>query len=98
MKVDFSTVLTDFKGHPLADGKGPSLTLGVAAENALVGMTPQAQQESGEQKYRNWKLAQLASVGGVVDLTPEDAAVIKAKIGEFYSAAVVGPAYELLNG
>lgn len=98
MKVDFSTVLAGLHGRPLSDNNGPVLTLALAAEMALVALTPQSQRESGDDKYRVWKLAQRVGSGGVQDLAPEEAALIKTKIGEFFGAEVVGPSFDLLNG
>lgn len=98
MNVDFGKVLTDFKGKALSEQGGPLLTLGMAVELAMVAMTPQSQQETGEQKYRNWKIASEAGRCVTSSVSPEEVALMKTKIGEFFGAQVVGPAYELLNG
>lgn len=98
MNVDFGKVLTDFKGNPLSEQGGPNLKLGMAVELAMVALTPQAQRESGEEKYRNWKIASEAGRCVISSVSPEEVALMKTKIGEFFGAQVVGPAYELLNG
>jgi hypothetical protein len=97
MKVNFSAPLVGLDGKALQEGNAPPLTLGKACEMALVAATPQSQSETGEEKYKAWKLAQRVA-SGEHDISPEDASYLKLKIGHFFTTAVVGPAYDLLNG
>ena len=98
MKVNFATVLTGLDGEPIktppvGTGEPGVLTLADAAKNALMNIE---QGEDGAAKFKCWELAMKAN--GEVELTAEEAALIKKKIGNIYSPLVVGPAYKLLNG
>lgn len=100
MRVDFSQPLMSIYGEPLTandTGAVKVVTLGSASIEALFVVDIE---ETGAQKFKNYELAKAISVAkdGTLDVTPEDAAHLKLKIGKAYGPAVVGPAYELLNG
>lgn len=102
MKIDFSAVLKNLDGSPLlrqsqvADAQPAPMTLAHAACDALI--LPDQQQQSGDEKAAQFTLAMKIVKGGEVEITPEDAALIKKRIGAAFGPLVVGRAYELLNG
>lgn len=96
MKVNFDLALTDFDGNDLTE-KNETFRLKRAAIEALMVMFPEERDE-GEHKYKRFDLASRVHKGGEQEVTPEEAALIKQRIGKLYGPAVVGPAYKLLNG
>lgn len=93
MKIDFSKPIADLDGKPVED-----LTLRVVALNALMAMLPDEQRLPGDKKVERFALAMRVNAGGEVDVSAEDAALMKDLIGKVYGALVVGRAYEMLNG
>lgn len=99
MKIDFGRPLTALDGEPLTDEKDGAVTLGSVAINALMAEFDEDRTKSGEVKLGRWLLAQrIHNADGPRDLTPEEVADIKTRIGTGYGAAIVGPAYSILNG
>lgn len=97
MKINFNTVLTHIDGEPLKN-KGKELTLKAASVEALMMILESDRSATGEAKFKCYELAAKVHGGDEVEITPEDATLLKKRIGEAYGAAVVGPAYKLLNG
>lgn len=95
MKVDFSQAFVDLDGNPIVDG-GKPVTLGMMAAQALLAADPNTP-ESGEDKARAYDVATRLYRGGEVDITVEDAALIKKKVGQHMTAIVVGQAYRMLE-
>jgi len=95
MKVDFAQVLKALDGEFLKEGD-KVITLKMVCQAALLGQYQQ-EQPDGQEKARRWLLAVTLPIG-VVDITPEDAALLKKVIGYAYAPLVVGQAYEMLNG
>jgi hypothetical protein len=98
MKIDFSTPLLGLSGAPLLvqdNGEQVPMTLAIAA---VEGLMHESEGDAGEVRAACWRLARAVHRAAEVDLTPEEAALVKLKIGALYPPAVVGPAYELLNG
>ena len=52
---------------------------------------------SGDEKVKRWALAQKI-YGGNTEVQAEDVALLKKLIGKAYGVAIVGPAYEMLEG
>lgn len=102
MKINFSAVLRNLDGEPLmrqsqmADAQAQPMTLANAACDALI--IPDSQQQSGDEKAAQFALAMKIVKGGEVEITPEQATLIKKRIGAAFGPLVVGRAYELLNG
>ena len=102
MEIDFGRTLMSLTGEPLEvmekDKKVP-LTLGKASAEALLAPLEKDKLETGQKKYEKWKLAgKIIEAKTPLDVTAEDVALLKDRIGLMYSAAVVGPAYEMLEG
>lgn len=112
MKRDFSTTLIGYDGEPLIDSSpvdergrkkdGPTdVTLAQVARAALLGQHPDEQHLSGDEKYARYQLVGRIETGvrsGVpTELTPDELAKIRTLIGKAYGAAVVGPAFTVLD-
>lgn len=112
MQVDFSTQMVDIEGEPMeesklkADGspvmdgdKPVMLKLSVArvAKRVLLAGFDDEKGLSGEDKLARWTLAQRINKG-TKNYHAEDIALVKRLIAKAYTAAVVGPAYAILEG
>jgi hypothetical protein len=98
-KIDFSAPIKTLSGQSFKTKEGDAdrdMTLADAAVEGLL--APTQAPESGEEKFRLFKLAERIYKAGEVDVEPEEIALIKQKIGAHYLPAVVGPAFKLLNG
>ena len=51
----------------------------------------------GEPKLKRYEIAVKVKIAGEVELTTQEPALLKQRIGMIYGPAVVGPAYKLLN-
>ena len=71
------------------------MAVGSEAANALL--TPN-QSDSGKERARAYHLAARVYARGVQEVTVEEAALIKRKIGENYAPIIVGPAFAMLEG
>lgn len=98
MKIDFGTVLKDLDDNDIKTDSGKELTLRFCAANALI--TPDAKEQSADKKVLAYKLAhRIAHSDGPLEITPEEATLIKNRIATVYpSALVIGRATEILNG
>lgn len=101
MLINFDQVLTDLKKEILKDENNENFTVGHAAIRSLMGEKPQTPM-TGDQKYRQYKLALKIGGGkdaeGLIDISIEEAALIKKLVGDFYSPLVVGQVYDLIEG
>jgi hypothetical protein len=102
MKVKFGTFITNIITGERMKMNDKDLTLGAAVLEALLVLDPQ-KPESGESKAKSYALAARIVNGmkvgeGEVEVSVEEAALIKQKVGDLFSPAVVGPAYEMLEG
>lgn len=95
MKVDFSAPILDMADAPIVEA-GRHITLGAVACTALLGQYP-GENLDGAEKVRRFKLAKIASVGGVAELTVESVADIKTLIAKAYGPLVVGRAYSIID-
>lgn len=98
MKIDFSAPLISIKGEKMKDTEKADLALKDVCIEALMAVVPSDERTSGETKYKRFQLAEKIVGGGEVELTPDEAVILKDRIGVCYGPAVVGPAYKLLNG
>ena len=91
MKIDFSTPITDFDGNPL-EQNGP-LTLGRIAALALNHPAEDQQHSALERGL----LAMRVYKAGEMDLSPEDAALIRGALAAVWAPIVVAQAHALLG-
>ncbi len=97
MKINFLTPILDLKGKPIPNGE-TALTLGDVVITAMFATTPDDQSAPAHKKVKQFKLALLAEAGGEAEISSEDAAFLKERIGKVYNALVVGRAFELIEG
>lgn len=97
MKINFDAVLHHIDGKPLKTQES-EMTLKTASVESLMAIIREDEQATGAVKLARYELAVKVNAGGEVDLTPEEAAILKDRIGKVFGVAVVGPAYKLLNG
>ncbi len=104
MKIEFAQVLCAMDGDPMQEedprnqGKTRDLTLGRLCINALLSEFPNEQQ-SGAQKFDRFKLAmRIGNEEDPIEITAEDIALIKERVGKAYSAYAVGTVWTVLEG
>ena len=104
MKINFQQVIKDLDGSNLHDDK---FTLGFVWTQALLAPAPNGPSQSqapgrdaGEHLAKLYTLAQrIHAAKAPLDISPEDAAMLRDRIGLMYNAAaVVGPVWAMLNG
>ncbi len=95
MKINLDTPLIGLDGKPLTN-EGKEIIARDIITNALMNQPP-GEQPNGEDSFKRYKLAE-SMLGKEVDLTPEEIAMIKDRIGKQYTPIIVGPIYKILNG
>jgi hypothetical protein len=98
MLIDVTKVLTQFDGMPLKDmvnGEAVDATVRMAFINAL--MAP-AEKDSAVQKVAKYDLATRVYKQDKVEITVEEASLIKEAVGKSFAPIVVGQVYNLLDG
>lgn len=94
MKRDFDALILKLDGEPFED-KATLKTV------AFLSVTTPLQEDSMlpvEQKMKLYGLAQKVHRGGIVDLSAEDMALLKSRIGSvFNNVVVIGRAFDLLE-
>jgi putative N-acetylmannosamine-6-phosphate epimerase len=93
MKRDLDEAMRDLDGKPFAD----NATLKQVIFAAVTSQTQDDAAMPVAEKMMLYGLAQAVNRGGVVELTAEQIAVVKARIGKLYPVLVVGEAYRLLE-
>lgn len=100
MKIDVNETLKALSGETLmdTDSKGTAIeaTIKAAIVNALL--TP-AKSDNGIDKVKKYDLAnRVYKAENEIELTVEEAALIKERVGEAFGAIVVGQIWGLLDG
>jgi len=100
MKLDVTQALCNFDGEPLRNetADGEPITLKQICINSLMANLDSDANMTGEEKMRAYSLGQRLHDGTVVDLVPEDLALLKERVGKCYGPVIVGPAFTMLNG
>jgi hypothetical protein len=97
MKIDFSTTFTDLITGDTIEDQGIAMTLGLIGTRALMQVDPK-EHEPGEQKVKDFQLAQRIVKGGDIEITAEEATRLKQRIAKFFGPIIVGQAWPLLDG
>lgn len=101
--MDAKPILDD-KGKQVVDDENKPLfdkvpiTLRPICTNALMAALDTDRGMSGEDKMKLWTLAGKIQKEDVVELTAAEVVILQNRIGTAYGAAIVGPAFMLLNG
>jgi hypothetical protein len=86
VKLSLDEVLKDAKGLPFND----KAKLGDAIYSALNAAMPTDQQLSLPEQMKRYRLLQRIGVGGEIDVTAEDIAMIKDRVSKVFPISVVG--------
>ena len=103
MKFDFSPLVLDLRKKEIpvppqhVEDIGEKLTLYGASYLALLNFDPQ-KQEDGPTKYKSYELAKKIEAKVDVELSVEEVALLKKKIGEFWNQTVMGSCWDMLEG
>ena len=104
MKIDFDTPILDLTGTPLmektlvnGEPKDVPITIGSITAGSLLTPLPADQNMSGKDKADLFNLA-LRVYKGVVDLSIEDVAKIKDRVGKTHNNLAVGRVWQILEG
>lgn len=94
------TVISDLSGKPLMGGDGP-LTFRNALVQALAHEAqpePGRPQPTGDDRFKRWSIAnKIQQAGDSVELTAEEIALAKSKVGDAFFMVVVGPVWTLIE-
>jgi hypothetical protein len=97
-KIDFSQVVHDLDGQPIASPNpkiATGLTLGEAIHNALVAALPKDGSLTPDQKYSLYELAKKVKEKGAT-FTIDEIKTMHDRVGEAYSQVVQGPIWDML--
>ena len=99
MKLDLDAVIKDIDEKPIKKDKDEKIdmTLKDVCINALLAMFDEEKQDDGTKKVSRFTLA-MKLQGGDGDVTVEEMATIKERIGNMYMTVIVGRAYALIEG
>lgn len=102
MKIDMSQQLRGLDGKPVLVKDGEEsvpMKLSNVCVNALLTATEGDKKQSGEDKFKNYHLAQKLHEKSEVELEAEEVAKLKERVSKvFPSPLVVGQAWDMLEG
>lgn len=94
MKRNFDTLILNIEGVPFED----NASLKTVSFLALTAVIPADEDSLVDAKLRLYGLIQKIYTGGVIDVSAEDIALLKTRIGAvFTNVIVVGRAFDLLE-
>ncbi|MBE3139512.1 MAG: hypothetical protein IMZ53_02910 [Thermoplasmata archaeon] len=96
MKIDFSKILCNIDGTQMQEAKDKPLTLDKVCVNAILSEM-QGETASGVEKVERFKLAKKICGASEIDITIEEAAQIKERVGKLYLPLIVGQIFEILE-
>jgi len=99
MKIDFGQELLGIDGKPIMDPQSQeAIRLNSVCINALMGQLEEDSKVAGEKKLARWTLACRVQNGkGPIDMTAEEIADIKDRVGKAFAPVIVGPAFLALD-
>lgn len=100
MKIKLESIIKDLDDKPVLKNKdesGEPMTLKDVILTALMTPLEQDKELDGNQKAGLFSLA-LSIKTGADELTAEDIALVKSRIGKLYTQIIVGRAFELIEG
>lgn len=95
MSINWNSEIKDFEDKSIFIEDGVPLTIGKAAVIALTAQSAEDQSASGEERFRLGRLANR--VVDQEDLSIEDLALVKTRIGKFFNPTVVYKAWLILD-
>lgn len=97
MKADFSKKVVDLDGSDI-DNNGKPFTLKAACTRAIFSILEEDKNVTGEVSYARLELARRINAGGEVEITPEEATLLRARTAKCFNALVAGQVFEALKG
>ena len=98
MKITLTDTVKNYEGKPIVeDGTRKNLTLRDVFAVALNNLAPE-EQLTPEQKFKVFELSKRIFEDTVIDLTVEDAVLIKERVGIVYSSLIYGRVCEVIDG
>ena len=99
MKLELDAVIKNIDETPIKvdTDKEKILTLKDVCINSLLAMFDEEKHDDGTKKVSRFTLA-MKLQGGDGDVTVEEMATIKERIGKMYMTVIVGRAYALIEG
>lgn len=98
MKIKIDQSLKSLEGKEIKDGKN-AITLKNIMVEACVTAIKGDEAQSGEEKLKLYQLAtKIQEAKKEIDLTIEEIALIKDRIGKGYNVLTVGQAWQMLEG
>jgi len=96
MKIDLTTKLTTLKGEPIKTDNGEIVTLTDVLTNSLLVDKPSTQVKEMLKKFS--LATKISNAKDVVEITAEEATMIKELLPIAYKTLVVGQVWSLLDG
>lgn len=97
MKIDLSAKLTDPKGNVIKDGENEA-TLGSTLYISCISAAEGDNHQSGQDRYKLGKLTyELAAHDEEIELSVEQIATLKERVGKVMSPAVVYSVWTMLE-
>ncbi len=99
MLINTDQVLKMIDGTDMKDtddkGELVDAMFSVCVTNALL--APK-KDDSGQKKYDKYELARKFNQGGEIEITTDEAKVIKDEVGRVFPPAIVGSVYDIIEG
>ncbi len=96
--VELDRVLNDLNDKPFSDAEG-GFTLRRAMKAALGNSVPSDQTADAKAKEHCYDLmVQVKNANGELEISSEDVAIIKKRVGEMYPPWIVGQAAKMIEG
>lgn len=96
MKVNLDQLILDLEGKPIKDGE-KLITLRTGVVLALSTPLEEDRNLGADETVKRWKLCVALYVGGEQEITPEDAALIRARLPKVWTVIPAGQAIEMLR-
>ena len=100
MNLEVDAEIIGLDGNPIpfdSETAAPTRLKDVCRLALLDETRKDAEHPNGEERFKRWQLAGRINAGGSVTVSAEEMALLKTRIGERFAAAIVGPAWTLLE-
>jgi hypothetical protein len=97
MKVDFNKHIVDLDGQDIDNGGKPWI-LKDACTRAIFSVLEEDKGLTGEQSFARLELARRINAGGEVEVTPEEAVLLRARAAKVFNVLAAGQVFEALKG
>lgn len=91
MKIDLTMILMTVSGEPLKEGKND-----ISLRKALMATLLGCEEKSGEQKYKNWRMAMRIQDNDNLDFSAKEITQLK-EACSYLSTPVMGRIWDVLD-